>query len=184
MGEIQERAFFTKNGKEYVVRTVFPEDANRVVPFIRTVICEAPFLIITKEEYKITVEKQKQSLEQMVEDTGKIAILAECDGDIIGFLDFLNGSKQRNNHQGAFGMSVRKDFRNQGIGKALVSVLIDWVKENTLIEKICLGVFADNINAISLYKKLGFVEEGLKKRAIKINDQTYHDLILMAIFIK
>ncbi len=81
-------------------------------------------------------------------------------------------------------MSVKNGFRGQGIGTALLAALLDWAKENPLIEKVCLEVVADNTNAIRLYQKFGFVEEGVKKKAAKIDDGTYWDLILMARFVK
>ncbi|CAM5222958.1 hypothetical protein UACE39S_06348 [Ureibacillus acetophenoni] len=120
----------------------------------------------------------------MLEDNGKLAILAEYQGNIIGFLDFHNGGKKRTQHQGEFGMSVAEAFRNQGVGRALLKCLLDWAKDHPLIEKVCLEVFAENTNAIALYKKFGFVEEGRKQKAIKVSDEKYHDLILMAYFSK
>ncbi|MBS4192473.1 GNAT family N-acetyltransferase [Bacillus sp. FJAT-49705] len=184
MGEIQQKQFLTKNGNKLVIRTALPEDADKVLAFIRNIIIEAPYLLTTKAEFNVTSDQQKRLLQEVVEDNGKIAILAEYEGEIIGFLDFHNGRKKRIEHQGSFGMSVRKDFRNQGVGRALVSVLLAWAKENSLIEKVCLEVFSENIQAIRLYKSIGFEEEGLKRRAIKLSDQTYHDLIIMAYFVK
>lgn len=65
----------------------------------------------------------------------------------------------------------------------MLTVLLDWAKENPLIEKVCLEVVADNTNALHLYRNFGFVEEGLKTKAVKIDEQTYYDLILMAYFV-
>jgi len=81
-------------------------------------------------------------------------------------------------------MSIAKAYRNQGVGKSLLKVLLDWAEENPLIEKVCLEVFAENENAIALYKRTGFVEEGRSRKAVKINEEQYHDLILMAYFTK
>jgi putative acetyltransferase len=48
-----------------------------------------------------------------------------------------------------------------------------------MLIRVELTVFADNERAIALYKKLGFVEEGLKKKAAIRNGQ-YEDEYLMA----
>jgi RimJ/RimL family protein N-acetyltransferase len=183
MGEIQIKQFMTKNGKKFAVRTALPKDADKVVTLIKTVVGEAPYLLTTEAEFNVTGEQQKQLLQQMLDDDGKLAILAEYNEEIIGFLDFYNGHRQRIKHQGSFGMIVKKDFRNQGVGKALLTVLLDWAKENPSIEKVCLEVVADNTNALRLYRNFGFVEEGLKTKAIKVDEQTYYDLILMAYFV-
>jgi RimJ/RimL family protein N-acetyltransferase len=50
------------------------------------------------------------------------------------------------------------------------------------LERIELGVFASNIPAIKLYEKAGFVVEGVKKKARKL-DGVYDDMIQMALFI-
>jgi len=184
MGYVEPKLFQKKNGEIFNVRTALPEDAERLLSFNKTIIREAPYLLTTEEEFKLTYDQQNNFLRQMEDGIGKLAIIAEYQGEIIGFLDFHNGHKRRIQHQGEFGMSVANKHRNQGIGKALLTVLLDWAKDTPLIEKVCLEVFAANTNAIYLYKKLGFIEEGRKSKAIKFDSESYHDLISMAFFIK
>ncbi|WJQ13551.1 GNAT family N-acetyltransferase [Geobacillus stearothermophilus] len=184
MENIQPRRLMTASGRPIVVRTASPEDVERVVAFVKAVVAEAPYLLTTEAEVVTTSERQKQWLQQIMDDPGKLAIVAEQEGDIIGFLDFHNGNKQRTKHQGSFGMSVKKDFQGQGVGKALLAALLDWATEHPFIEKVCLEVVADNTNALRLYQTFGFVEEGVKKNAVKIDDNTYWDLIVMARFVK
>ncbi|MFY3790878.1 GNAT family N-acetyltransferase [Ureibacillus sp. MALMAid1270] len=152
-----------KNNKIITLRTALPEDAKQILKFIKTILKDAPFLLTTESEFNITDDQHVQFLKQMLEDNGKLAILAEYQGNIIGFLDFHNGGKKRIQHQGEFGMSISEAFRNQGVGRALLTCLLDWAKDHPLIEKVCLEVFAENTNAIALYKKFGFVEEGRKQ---------------------
>ncbi|MFD4815797.1 GNAT family N-acetyltransferase [Peribacillus butanolivorans] len=182
MGQFQPKHFITKNGESFLLRTALPEDAEKVLRFNKAIISEAPYLLTIETEFKVSYDQEKQFLKHLVDDNGKLAIIAEYQEEIIGFLDFHNGHKKRILHQGAFGMSVANEYRNQGVGKALLTVLLDWAKDNPLIEKVCLEVFADNTNAICLYENFGFVEEGRKLKAIKIDNETYYDLILMAYF--
>ncbi|MGN7400748.1 GNAT family N-acetyltransferase [Cytobacillus praedii] len=141
-------------------------------------------MLTTEAEFNLTSAQQKQFLRQIFDDNGKLAIAAEYQNNIIGFLDFHNGYKKRIQHQGSFGMSVACLCRNQGVGKAMLSILLAWAKENPLIEKVCLEVFAENENAIALYVNVGFVEEGRKVKAIKVNENVYDDLISMTYFTK
>ena len=184
MAEIQERTFLTKGDEKFIVRTALPKEAEKVASFTKTILSESPYLLTTAAEFNITTNEQKQFLIEMVNAEGKIALVADYDGKIIGFLDFHNGHRQRIKHQGSFGMSVKEEFRNQGVGKALLTVLLEWGRNNLLIEKICLEVFANNNKAIALYKSFGFFEEGRKRKAIKVDDSTYYDVILMAYFVK
>ncbi|MBS4172706.1 GNAT family N-acetyltransferase [Bacillus sp. FJAT-49736] len=181
MGFVEKRYFKNKNGNTFVVRTALPKEAKKILMFNQEIIREAPYLVTTAEEFQLTIDQERRLLKEMMDDNGKLAIIAEYQDCIIGFLDFHNGPKKRLMHQGAFGMSVGEKHRNQGVGNALLTVLLDWTKENPLIEKVCLEVVANNKNAISLYEKYGFYKEGHKCKAIKVDDKTYYDLISMAL---
>lgn len=183
MSGISAKKFTTANNGNFVIRTASPEDAAKVIKLNKTIFAEAPYLLTTETEFTVTTAQEQLFLQQTYDDPGKIALVAEHDNEIIGFLHFANGHRQRIKHQGTLSMSVKKEFRHQGIGKALLSALLEWAESNPIIEKICLEVFADNIAAINLYKKLGFIEEGLQKKAIKKSNHEYHDIILMARFV-
>jgi RimJ/RimL family protein N-acetyltransferase len=50
------------------------------------------------------------------------------------------------------------------------------------LEKVELEVYTDNQAAIRLYKELGFLEEGLRRRARRL-DGRYQDIELMALWL-
>lgn len=81
-------------------------------------------------------------------------------------------------HRGMlWGMYVRPEARGTGLAAAL----IDAVKAHAqpLVEEIMLGVGTDNPAAIARYRAAGFVRCGGERRAIRIGDR-YFDEILMA----
>ena len=80
-------------------------------------------------------------------------------------------------------MSISENYRGMGIGKTLIKTLLDWAENHPLIEKVSLGVFSTNHRAISLYKSMGFIEEGRKVKEIKINENKYVDDIIMYKFV-
>ena len=63
---------------------------------------------------------------------------------------------ERPNHEGfIYDFSILEHFRNQGFGtKALELVEVE--AKNKAIKKLSLHVFGHNINAIRLYKKMGY----------------------------
>lgn len=182
MGEIQEKILQTKAGLSYIIRTALPKDAKKLIKYCKEIFSEEGYLLTTSEEYNITVRDEKKFLQSYLIGEGNLAIVAEYNNDIIGFLTFHNGMRKRIKHVGTLGMTVAKDYRNQGIGKAMLSELLQWAKNNPLIEKVTLEVFETNKHAIALYKQLGFKEEGRMIKGIKINDFTYYDVIIMAFF--
>ena len=46
-------------------------------------------------------------------------------------------------------------------------------------DQIDLEVVAENVGAQALYKKCGFIETGRRHNALRFDDGTYHDEILM-----
>ena len=50
----------------------------------------------------------------------------------------------------------------------------------TVVEDLCLTVVASNAAARRLYSSVGFKEYGLERRALKIDDK-YYDEVLMAL---
>lgn len=59
-------------------------------------------------------------------------------------------------------VAVFPEYRNMGVGSALINYLFDFAKENSLAF-ISLEVRPSNQNAISLYEKFGFKTEGRRK---------------------
>ncbi|RHW32444.1 GNAT family N-acetyltransferase [Neobacillus notoginsengisoli] len=182
MAIIEPKQFTFSNGGCFIVREALPEDAEKVLTYTKEILADSPHLITTPEELTQTEDQQEAWLTNIVEDANKLALVAELDEVIIGFLDFHNGNRIRNRHQGSFGMSVKREYRNNGVGKALLETMLEWASENETIEKVSLEVFSDNFGAIALYKKAGFEMEGIKRKAVKTEDG-YHNLFLMAKFL-
>jgi ribosomal protein S18 acetylase RimI-like enzyme len=101
--------------------------------------------------------------------------------DVVGWCDISPMKHEGFTHCGTLGMGVRKDFRRLGIGTTLLEQTIGEAKKLGL-ERIELEVFASNTAAIRLYEKAGFLVEGVKKKARKL-DGEHDDLVEMALFI-
>ncbi|MBA4494909.1 GNAT family N-acetyltransferase [Paenactinomyces guangxiensis] len=79
-------------------------------------------------------------------------------------------------------MSVRKDWRNKGIGRVLLETLLQWAENHPRIEKVFLEVFVTNEWAIHLYRQMGFVTEGRRVKQVQLHDGEYVDDLIMARF--
>jgi ribosomal protein S18 acetylase RimI-like enzyme len=101
--------------------------------------------------------------------------------EVIGWCDISLMRLEGFIHCGRLGMGVCDGYRRLGIGTRLFEQTIRKTKEKGL-ERVELEVLASNIPAIRLYEKAGFVVEGVKKKARKL-DGAYDDLVVMALFI-
>jgi L-amino acid N-acyltransferase YncA len=109
--------------------------------------------------------------------------VAEEDGKIVGWCDAIpGGATSGSAHVGNLGMGVLASHRGQRIGRCLLEATIEGARRSGL-EKIELSVYSQNTAAISLYRKLSFEEEGLKKRG-RLADGIYDDVLLMALHLK
>ena len=104
------------------------------------------------------------------------------DGDeVVGWCDISPGKREGFTHCGTLGMGLIRGYRRQGIGTRLMERTMEAAKERGM-ERIQLEVYASNEPATSLYEKRGFVHEGVKRRARKL-DGVYDDILIMALFI-
>jgi RimJ/RimL family protein N-acetyltransferase len=99
---------------------------------------------------------------------------------VVGWCDVLpNRTRVIYSHCGTLGVGLLPDFRGKGIGRKLMGQTIDAAFAFGLT-RIELTVREENVNAIALYKSLGFEIEGLHRNAVRIEGQ-YENLYSMAL---
>ncbi|WP_349730236.1 GNAT family N-acetyltransferase [Peribacillus frigoritolerans] len=165
--------------KNHIIRTGELADAEAVLDVQNSVISEGEYFIAVSEEFNNTPEQQRDWIRTLLENERETIIVAEINGEVIGWIVFQSENRKRMSHKGSFGMMIRKNYRGKGMGKELLKALLEWAEANPFIEKVSLGVFSTNQRAISLYKKMGFVEEGRKIKEFKMSEREYVDDIIM-----
>jgi ribosomal protein S18 acetylase RimI-like enzyme len=110
---------------------------------------------------------------------GHPQFVALSDGGVVGWCDVRSKGRPIYAHSGVLGMGLLPLFRGQGVGRRLIETTLDAARRLGL-SRIELTVRQDNASAIALYKKVGFVTEGLQRNAFKVEGQ-YANLIMMAL---
>ena len=169
----------TKNIFQISLRTGNINDAEAVLELEKEILSENDFMISVIEEFEETSEQLRSWIQKILENEREQLIVAEINGEVVGLIVFRSKSSKRLSHTGSFTAMVKKEYRNQGIGKLLIKELLNWAEQNPLIEKVSLGVLSTNQRAIELYKSMGFVEEGRKIKEVKFSKDLYVDDILM-----
>jgi ribosomal protein S18 acetylase RimI-like enzyme len=99
--------------------------------------------------------------------------------ELLGIAGFARRESEKEKHKGLlWGMYVRPDARNAGIGRQLIEAVIDYARQH--VEVIQLSVVKENERARGLYASLGFIEYGVEKNSLKQRGH-YYDEILMAL---
>lgn len=154
----------TKSGKEVELRLVSWSDLDEMTAYINQLSQEDTFITFSGEV--ITREGEAKYLAQSLVDIemgNKIIVVASIDGKQVGVSDVtrITAAKERKKHVGVLGISIKKEFRGDGIGKELMQTAIEEAKRRISgLRQIILEVYGKNDIARAMYKKLGFVEAG------------------------
>jgi len=76
-------------------------------------------------------------------------------------------------------MGVLASFRGQGIGRALIDATLTAARSKGA-QRIDLEVREDNVPAVALYRAVGFITEGVKVDAYRLDDK-FFNLLSMAL---
>jgi ribosomal protein S18 acetylase RimI-like enzyme len=169
----------TRTGKEIVVRYPEMDDLEKMLDFINTVSDEKTFITYQGEHETLESEKKfLQSTLDQIQNKKTVHLLAFHNDALVGSSD-IRLMEKTEKHLGIFGLIIKNNFRNDGIGKILAE-LTEKEAKNELpdLKIITLKVYAKNSIAKNLYDKMGFIEYGRLPNGI-IREGAFDDTIFM-----
>ena len=125
------------------------------------------------------LEQSRAFVRMLLAGGGVQVLAADGAGEIVGWCDLVRDARDGFGHGWRLGMGLLPAARGRGVGRRLARAGIAAAVARGA-ERIELEVFASNARAIALYERLGFVREGVKRRARKL-DGEYEDNVLMAL---
>jgi RimJ/RimL family protein N-acetyltransferase len=112
-------------------------------------------------------------------EKGDPVFVALAKGEVVGWCDIRRDPFPAHSHRGTLGMGVVPDYRGRGIGPRLMNQALKQAFATGFV-RVELSVRADNMRAIRLYEKFGFVREGVLRDAVFV-DGEFYDTIAMAL---
>ena len=182
--KFQEVTFKLKNDKTITIRAAKEEDSEKLIKTAKSYIANSEHILMTDKEFNPTIEQEVKWIQSFINNPNSLLLLAVYDNEIIGNIDLTANTREKLSHTGVIGISIVKAWRGLGVGKALLESVIKWSQAHSTLLKLWLEVFANNENAIALYKKVGFIEEGKQKNFIKIGENKFVDNIIMGFDVK
>jgi RimJ/RimL family protein N-acetyltransferase len=146
----------TKSGRKIIIADLSKKYIDQFQKYMNKIIDEDTYLHSTQHITK------KQILEwlRLQKKGAFIQLIALDNGNIVGEGSLNNNFAERFGGRAELGITVKKEYRNEGIGTAILKELLTRAKKiknkKYKIRIVFLTVFSNNKNAIRLYKKFGF----------------------------
>lgn len=166
-----------------IIRTAESGDAEQLIGHI-TAIADEPDsqILLWPGELQLTIEEERKWIANNLAGPNSTLLVAEAGNTIVGVLSCKGREQKGTRHTTTLGISIHKDCRNQGVGRAMMERAITWAKETGVVKRIQLEVTAGNAPGIHLYEKVGFVKEGLRRRGM-FKYGEYLDTWMMALLL-
>jgi putative acetyltransferase len=115
-------------------------------------------------------------LERVLGENGR-QIGAYHQGRMIGMAGLWRGQGLQV-HSADFSIGIHDAYHRQGIGLLLMDAVIDISDNWWHMPRLTLTVYADNLGAIALYRRFGFVDEGIAK-GHSFRNGAFADILMM-----
>ena len=163
---------------KYIIRSAIDKDAKSLSVIRLQIDGETENLDRVKGEALLDEASFKQLIEKDTDNNKNLFLVAEVNGEIVGFSRCEGNHLKRTAHKVEFGVGILKEYWGLGIGKNLLKESIKWADSNE-IKKITLSVLETNVNAIELYRNNGFEVEGILKNDKCLSDGNYYNTMVM-----
>jgi RimJ/RimL family protein N-acetyltransferase len=167
------------DGRPWTLRPARPTDAGTLSRLFAAVRAEGRWLVTPPSA--VSEPSEAFFIGEMIRGGDGLVLVAEADGEVVGNVLVSVDRNVVSAHIGTLSICVADEWRDVGIGSALVRAAVDWARERGLL-KVALGVFPDNERAIAVYERAGFVREGLRRRQYRGPGEVLRDELLMAWF--
>lgn len=166
-----------RDGRNVTIRAARMADAGSLMRNANLVGAEAIYILLDHLE---DIESERRWLAEF-DGIRKVLFVADAAGEVVGSADCHGGDFPKTQHVGGVGIAIREGWREVGLGRILMNRILEWMRVRGFT-KAELAVFASNSRARRLYGSLGFQEEGIRRRHVRIRD-TYEDEVLMGLWL-
>ena len=174
-----EKTILLKDGRTCILKPTTPEYAEEMIKYMKKTAEETPFLLRYPDEVNFTLEGEQEILGRLYEDPYSIMMIPIVDGKAAGNGSINGiGTKRKIMHRCSLAIALYKEYWGLGIGAAMIEYMTELAAQIGW-HQVDLEVVAENVSAQALYKKCGFKESGRLHNALRYDDGTYHDFVIM-----
>lgn len=162
-----------------LIRLLGPDDAEAFQQLRREALTQDP------QAFGQAVEEAERMPVAIVRDRlagapDTFVVGAFLDGALVGVIGFVRATGVKTRHKGhLWGAYVTASMRGHGIGRQLLTRLLDEARALTGLSAITLSVAEGQASAQRLYRGAGFREYGREPRALKIAGRFFDEHLMV-----
>ncbi len=151
----------------------------------RALLTETDHFLRLSEERAGSVEEMRQVIARYSKIHGSVMMTVWDKGKAVAEGILTSGQLARTAHVGMLGIGVLRAYWGRGIGRALIGQL-EARAAALALERLEFTVLSHNYRARDFYQRLGYLEEGRRRRSVRygpvgpVGSIRYGDEILMA----
>jgi RimJ/RimL family protein N-acetyltransferase len=147
-----------------MIREIEEQDAAAFLELCRLLDQQTKFMLFEPNERQTSVEDQLQRIRAIRGSHQENVWIADVEGKLVGFLGATIGGVKRSQHSVSLAMGVLSDHW----GRSILAALEVWARSRAL-RRLELTVMTHNFRALRLYLQRGFLVEGLRRDALRID---------------
>lgn len=164
-----------------IIRLAKPDDAGSLLVLNRAVIEDGRGVVMSLDDLP-SLEDKAQGI---INNDDRLHLVAVEETVIIGEAICKRFAPKTTRHAVMLAIEVHPRHQRQGIGRRLMDALLAWCEsfdedESKRVHRIELYVRADNHRALSLYRSLGFEQEGVRRNFIRLENGSFVDDLTFA----
>ncbi|MFJ7753362.1 N-acetyltransferase family protein [Peribacillus muralis] len=159
------------------IRRALRQDSDELAALFNHVE-DSGYMLFNPGERKATDTQMERQLEQIEKNRNSAFLVAASGHDLHGYLLLVGNGLERTRHSAKIVIGIREKDRGKGIGVKLFQEMEKFARLNG-IRRLELSVIANNAPALSLYAKMGFEQEGVRRESLFF-DGKFHDEYLLS----
>jgi RimJ/RimL family protein N-acetyltransferase len=182
MGKIKHQTI-TLSGIDLTIKSIEASDAAKLKPFWNQISQETTHTMRYPGEVLASEAELGPLVEKLYQDPKSLCLGLFTPTNLVGIGSFSLPYKNHPwyQHLGTFGIAITKPFWGRGLGQLILETIESYAQKRGIL-KIEAYVRADNLRALALYERMGYLVEGVRRKVVKI-DQEFKNEVIIAKFL-
>lgn len=182
MGTVKHRSIVLP-GTQLTLKSIESSDSPQIKPFWGQIAQETTHTMRYPGEVIASEAELGPLVDKILQDPKSLCLGLFTPSSLVGIGSFSLPYKNHPwyQHLGTFGIAITKQYWGRGLGQLILETIESYAQKRGIL-KMEAYVRADNLRALALYERMGYVVEGVRQKVVKI-DHEFKNEVLIAKFL-